>query len=317
MTDASGRIVAAGLTKTFGDLRAVDHLSFTVEPGVVTGFLGPNGAGKTTTLRMLLGLVTPDAGAASIGGRGYADLPAPSTQVGAVLEATGFHPARSGRDHLRVYCTVGGYPLARADEVLELVALAAAGRRAVGGYSLGMRQRLALATALLGDPPVLVLDEPTGGLDPEGIAWMRGLLRDFASHGRTVLVSSHVLSEVQQLVDQVVIINNGRLVRQGTLAELSGQHAGVVSVRTPGADELATALATAGGDGARIERIGPDTLRVTGVPAARVGELAFGAGVRLHELTVERGGLEAVFFALTGQTGQPPVTRRREGQEGR
>jgi ABC-2 type transport system ATP-binding protein len=314
MTDASGRIVAAGLTKTFGHIQAVDHLSFTVEPGLVTGFLGPNGAGKTTTLRMLLGLVTPDAGSASIGGRGYADLPAPSTQVGAVLEATGFHPARSGRDHLRVYCTVGGYPLARADEVLELVGLAAAGRRAVGGYSLGMRQRLALATALLGDPPVLVLDEPTGGLDPEGIAWLRRLLRDFASHGRTVLVSSHVLSEVQQLVDQVVIINHGRLVRQGTLAELSGQHGEVVTVRTPSADQLVAALAAAANNAANVQRTGPDTLRVTGMPAARVGELAFAAGVQLHELTVERGGLEEAFLVLTDQTGRPPATRRREGR---
>src|SRR6266542_6941387 len=175
--DGAGKIVVSGLTKRFGTVTAVDDLSFTVEPGTITGFLGPNGAGKTTTLRMLLGLVTPDAGSATIGGRSYAELPAPTSQVGAVLEATGFHPARSGRDHLRVYCTLGGYRLARADEVLELVGLTQAGRRAVRGYSLGMRQRLALATALLGDPPVLVLDEPANGLDPEGIAWMRGLLR--------------------------------------------------------------------------------------------------------------------------------------------
>ncbi len=314
MAEADGRIVVRDLTKTFGTVTAVDRLSFTVEPGVITGFLGPNGAGKTTTLRMLLGLVIPDAGTAAIGGRSYAELPAHSDQVGAVLEATGFHPARSGRDHLRVYCTVSGYPLARADEVLALVGLAEAGRRAVRGYSLGMRQRLALATALLGDPPVLVLDEPSGGLDPEGMAWMRALLRDFASHGRTVLVSSHVLSEVQLLVDQVVIINQGRLVRQATLAELSSRHDEVVSVRTPSAAELLTALAAAGGGDARIERTGPDTLRVTGIPAAQVGELAFSAGVRLHELTAERGGLEEVFFTLTTQTGQTPSTTRRGGR---
>jgi ABC-2 type transport system ATP-binding protein len=314
VAEADGRIVVRDLTKTFGTVTAVDQLSFTVEPGVITGFLGPNGAGKTTTLRMLLGLVTPDAGTATIGGRSYADLQAHSDRVGAVLEATGFHPARSGRDHLRVYCTVGGYPLARADEVLELVGLAEAGCRAVGGYSLGMRQRLALATALLGDPPVLVLDEPSGGLDPEGIAWMRALLRDFASHGRTVLVSSHVLSEVQLLVDQVVIINRGRLVRQGTLAELSSRRGEVVSVRTPSAAELLTALAAAGGTGARVERTGPDTLRVTGIPAARVGELAFAAGVRLHELTPERDDLEEVFFTLTTQTSKTRSSARRGGR---
>ncbi len=294
------RIVVTGLTKSFGEVRAVDDLSFTVEPHSVTGFLGPNGAGKTTTLRMLLGLITPDAGTATIGGRSYAGLATPPSEVGAVLEATGFHPARSGRDHLRLYCTVSGYPLTRADQVLDQVGLSAAGGRAVRGYSLGMRQRLALAAALLGDPPVLVLDEPANGLDPEGIAWMRRLLRDLADDGRTVLVSSHVLSEVQQLVDQVVIVNHGRLVRQGTLAELSGQHQHTVSVHTPAADQLLGALAPMGeGNGVRVERTGPDSLRVTGMTAARVGELAFAAGVRLHELTPEDGGLEAMFFALT------------------
>jgi ABC-2 type transport system ATP-binding protein len=311
------RINVAGLTKSFGPVRAVDELSFTVEPGSVTGFLGPNGAGKTTTLRMLLGLITPDAGSATIGGHSYAELPAPPTEVGAVLEATGFHPARSGRDHLRVYCTVGGYRLARADQVLELVGLTQAGRRAVRGYSLGMRQRLALATSLLGDPPVLVLDEPANGLDPEGIAWMRGLLREFADLGRTVLVSSHVLSEVQQLVDQVVIVNHGRLVHQGALAELSGQHQEVVSVRTPTAEELLAALAAlapaGGGNSARVERTGPESLRVTGMPAARIGDLAFAAGVRLHELTPERGGLEAVFFALTATATQAVSATGQEG----
>jgi ABC-2 type transport system ATP-binding protein len=312
--EADSRIVVRDLTKTFGTVTAVDRLSFTVDPGVITGFLGPNGAGKTTTLRMLLGLITPDAGTATIGGRSYAGLQAHSDQVGAVLEATGFHPARSGRDHLRIYCTVSGYPSARADEVLELVGLAKAGRRAVRGYSLGMRQRLALATALLGDPPALVLDEPSGGLDPEGIAWMRALLRDFASQGRTVLVSSHVLSEVQLLVHQVVIINQGCLVRQGTLAELSSLPDAVVSVRTPSADELLTALAAASGIGARVERTGPNTLRVSGIPAAQVGELAFAAGVRLHELTPERGDLEEVFFTLTTQTSQTPSTGRRGGR---
>lgn len=217
------RIEIAGLTKSFGSVRAVRDLSFTVEPGVVTGFLGPNGAGKTTTLRMLLGLVTADAGSATIGGKAYAALPSPSDHVGAVLDASGFHPARSGRSHLRVCCTVNGYPVSRVDEVLDQVDLAHAGRRAVREYSQGMRQRLALAVALLGDPEVLVLDEPSNGLDPAGMVWIRGLIREQAGRGRTVLVSSHVLAEAQQFVDNVVIINNGRLVRQAAFAELTAE----------------------------------------------------------------------------------------------
>jgi ABC-2 type transport system ATP-binding protein len=301
MSQYAGRIVVSSVTKSFGPVKAVDDLSFTVEPGSVTGFLGPNGAGKTTMLRTLLGLVTPDAGRATIGGRSYATLPAPSDEVGAVLEATGFHPARSGRDHLRVYCTVNGYSRGRADEVLELVGLTQAATRPVRGYSLGMRQRLALAAALLGDPPVLVLDEPANGLDPEGIAWMRGLLRRLAGEGRTVLVSSHVLSEVQQLVDRIVIINKGRLVRQGTLEELSTTP-GAVTVRTPRSDELLAALARAIGSAVRIERTGPDGLRVAGVHPAEVGRIALLEGIELHGLAVERSDLERVFFALTAET---------------
>ena len=305
-TEDAGRVVVAGLSKSFGAVKAVDQLSFTVNPGTVTGFLGPNGAGKTTTLRMLLGLVTPDAGSATISGHEYAALPRPNDEVGAALEATGFHPARSGRNHLRVYCTINGYPQRRADEVLAMVGLSDAGRRPVGGYSLGMRQRLALATALLGNPWVLVLDEPANGLDPEGIVWMRRLLRQLADQGRTILVSSHILTEVQQLVDDVVIINKGRLVRQGALAELAARNA-EVSVRTPQAEQLHAALAGAGFDKVRIERTGPDTLTVTGMPAARVGELAFTAGVRLHELTPARGDLEQIFFTLTSSAngGEP------------
>jgi ABC-2 type transport system ATP-binding protein len=295
----AGRIVVSGLTKSFGDVKAVDDLAFTVDPGSITGFLGPNGAGKTTTLRMLLGLVAPDAGSATIGGRSYAALPAPSDEVGAVLEASGFHPARSGRDHLRVYCDVNGYPSARADEVLSLVGLTAAGRRPVRGYSLGMHQRLALAGALLGDPTVLVLDEPANGLDPEGIAWMRRLLRELAGQGRTILVSSHVLSEMQQLVDRCVIINRGRLVRQGTLAELSHGHGTTVTVSTPQPDELATALNRGRANGVRVEPAEHGRVRVTGMDAAEIGHLAFVERVELHELATERGDLEQVFFALT------------------
>jgi ABC-2 type transport system ATP-binding protein len=306
-TDA-GRIVVSGLTKAYGAITAVKDLSFTVEPGSITGFLGPNGAGKTTTLRMLLGLIIPDAGSSTIGGRSYAALPAPNDEVGAVLEASGVHPARSGLNHLRVYCIVNGYPGKRADEVLDLVGLTEAGGRAVRGYSLGMRQRLALATALLGDPPVLVLDEPANGLDPEGIAWMRRLLRQLADQGRTVLVSSHVLSEMQQLVDHVVIIKKGRLVRQGPLAEVSDWHGGVVLVRTPQADELVAALMRITVNGApRVQRTGPDSLQVAGIEPANVGQLALAERIELHELTANRSGLEQVFFALTSQAVDEPV----------
>jgi ABC-2 type transport system ATP-binding protein len=311
MTNEKGRIVVAGLTKTYGTIRAVDDLSFTVEPGTVTGFLGPNGAGKTTTLRMLLGLVTPDAGTATISGHPYPALPTPNDEVGAVLEAAGFHPARSGRNHLRIYCTVNGYPPDRADRVLELVGLADAGRRPVRGYSLGMRQRLALAAALLGDPSVLILDEPANGLDPEGISWLRRLLRSLADQGRTVLVSSHVLSEVQQLVDRVVILHHGRLVRQGTLAELADRQTWV-SVRTPQPDQLQAALARSADEHVRVQRIGPDQLRVTGLTTAEVGRLALAQRVELHQLTTEHSDLEQTFLALTADADQQPVAILKE-----
>jgi ABC-2 type transport system ATP-binding protein len=217
----TGGITVDGLTKRYGPVTAVDRLSFVAEPGLVTGFLGPNGAGKTTTLRMLLGLVRPTAGSALIDSRRYADLPEPRRAVGAVLEATGFHPGRRGRDHLRVLAQAGGVPRARVDEVLDRVGLAGAADRRVGGYSLGMRQRLGLASALLGDPAVLILDEPANGLDPAGMAELRELLRGLAAEGRTVLMSSHVLSEVAQTVDRVVIVADGTLRFQGPPAELT------------------------------------------------------------------------------------------------
>src|SRR3954471_16965477 len=240
------RLEVDGLSKHFGPVRAVSELSFTVEPGSVTGFLGPNGAGKTTTLRMVLGLMNPDAGTATFSGTPYAALPAPVRTVGAVLE-TAFHPARSGRNHLRVYCRAAGLPVSRADEVLVQVGLADAGDRRAGGYSLGMRQRLALATALLGDPAVLVLDEPANGLDPEGIQWLRGFLRHVAhDEGRTVLVSSHLLSEMEHMADRVVIVGAGRLVREGSIAELRSETAGTVIVRSPDADGLIAALRSDG-----------------------------------------------------------------------
>ena len=213
-------VTARGLTKRFGTTLAVDGLSFDAPPGVITGFLGPNGAGKTTTLRMLLGLVTPTAGTATIGGRAYRELPDPARSVGAVLEGGNFHPGRSGRDHLRVLATAAGIPESRADELLEMMGIADVARRRVGTYSQGMRQRLGLAAALLGDPRVLILDEPANGLDPQGIRWLRDLLRSLAQDGRVVLVSSHVLSEVAQTVDQVIIISDGQLRAQAPLADL-------------------------------------------------------------------------------------------------
>ncbi len=214
-------IQAHGLTKRFGSVRAVDDLSFSVQRGSVTGFLGPNGAGKTTTLRMLLGLVTPDAGTATINGRVYADLPEPLHQVGAVLEASSFHPGRTARSHLRIQALAAAADPGRVDDVLDLVQLTPAAGRRIGGFSLGMRQRLGLATALLADPEILILDEPANGLDPEGVRWLRGLLRGFAAEGGTVLVSSHMLAETAQTVDSVVIIDHGRLVTQAPLASLT------------------------------------------------------------------------------------------------
>ena len=300
MVDVTGRIVVSGLTKVFGAVRAVHDLSFTVEPARVTGFLGPNGAGKTTTLRCVLGLVTPTAGSATIGGVRYVDLQQPSSVVGAVLEASSFHPGRSARNHLRVLCLVNGYPAARADEVLELVGLTTVADRRVGNYSTGMRQRLGLAAALLGDPGVLLLDEPANGLDPEGIAWLRAFLRRLASEGRTILISSHVLSEVEQTVDDVVIIDRGTLVRQGSLTELAGGQRSTVRVRTPEPDRLAAVLDLLA-HGASVERR-DGVLVVRGLQPAEIGHLAFSEGIELHELSSERSDLEDIFFALTGES---------------
>jgi ABC-2 type transport system ATP-binding protein len=308
VADEPGRIDVLGLSKNFGPVKAVDNLSFTVPAGTITGFLGPNGAGKTTTLRCLLGLVSPTSGTATIGGRAYADLPHPSATVGAMLEASSFHPARSGRDHLLVYCTVNGFPDRRADEVLDVVGLAKAAGQKVRGYSMGMRQRLGLAAALLGDPRVLILDEPANGLDPEGIAWLRRFLRRMAEDGRTVLVSSHVLSEVEQTVDNVLIINRGSLVRQGSIEELVEHEGLTVLVRGPDLDRLAAVLP----EPATAQRQ-DSTLRITGLTTDEVGHLAFTERVELHELTTERSDLEQVFFALTGEAGPVEHFRVEDG----
>jgi ABC-2 type transport system ATP-binding protein len=308
--DGDAVVRAEHLTKRFGELVAVDDLSFALGRGTVTGFLGPNGAGKTTTLRMLLDLVEPTAGRALVLGERYADLDRPADRVGAVLEAADFHPGRSGRDHLCALALALGRLAGadkslrarersagqRVDAVLELVELSGAARRRVGDYSLGMRQRLGLAGALLGDPELLILDEPANGLDPEGVRWLRGFLRQFAADGKTVLVSSHALAEVEQTVDRVLIIDKGRLVDFSSLSELTARLSGGVRVRTPGAARLQTALA---GEGIRSVLNGSDELRVEGVSSARVGEIAYRADVPLHELVAETSTLEDVFLELT------------------
>ncbi|WP_375336241.1 ABC transporter ATP-binding protein [Micromonospora sp. CMU55-4] len=294
----TGQIIVSGLTKQYKTVRAVDNLSFTVEPGRVTGFLGPNGAGKTTTLRMLLNLVTPSAGTATIGGSRYADLPDPLRTVGAVLEASSAHKGRTGINHLRVICAAAGLPKERADEALALVGLSPAAKRKFKGYSLGMKQRLGIAAAMLGNPQVLILDEPANGLDPEGIRWMRGFLKGLAAEGRTVLVSSHLLSEMQLLADDVVIIAAGKLVRQGPVDQVmaSMTHGVRVRVRTPQADDLATVLRE---QSATVDADPHGALLVSGVDAPTVGRLALAAKVELHELTTERPDLEGVFLELT------------------
>jgi ABC-2 type transport system ATP-binding protein len=292
----TGHLVVSGLTKQYRRVRAVDDLSFEVLPGRVTGFLGPNGSGKTTTLRMLLGLVAPTAGSATIGGRRYVELAEPLREVGAVLEASAAHKSRTGRNHLRVIAAAAGIPARRVDEVLDLVGLTPAAKRKFKGYSLGMRQRLGIAAAMLGDPRVLVLDEPANGLDPEGIRWMRDLLKNQAGKGRTVLVSSHLLSEMQILADDVVIIAAGRLVTQGPVRQVLDSMAGssTVRVRTPDLERLTKAL-----PGATVVADTDGSAVMTGVDAPAVGAAALAASVELHELVTERPDLERVFLELT------------------
>ncbi len=296
-----GVVTVRGLTKHFGAVTAVDDLSFTVTPGRVTGFLGPNGAGKTTTLRLLLGLATPDTGTVTIGDMTYAARPRPAHHVGAALEAASFHPGRSALDHLRVYAPEVGVPDGRCDEVLEMVGLAQAGGRRVGTFSLGMRQRLALAATLLGDPQVLLLDEPANGLDPEGIAWLREFLRYLAAQGRTVLVSSHVLSEVEQTVDDVVIIAHGRLIRECSLADLEAQARPGTRLLSPDGPAVTDMLADLGWSAQ------PDgqAFVVHDHTPVEVGAQAFRRGIEIHELSPAGVSLEALFLQLTHSGGAP------------
>ena len=284
------------LTKRFRSATAVDDLSFSVPRGRITGFLGPNGAGKTTTLRVLLGLALPTSGRASVAGKRYRELEVPLETVGAVLEASNYHPARTGRNHLRVLAAAAGIENARIDQVLAEVELSDAARRRVGGYSLGMRQRLSVAAALLGEPELLVLDEPANGLDPEGIRWLRNFLRSFADGGGTVFVSSHVLAEVSQLADEVVIIHRGKLVAHQPVVELIAQAAGATRVRSPRAAALLERLRAAG-----IEAEADGERLAVHAPPERVGDLAAEAGIPLHELVADTGSLEEAFLELTAE----------------
>ncbi|HEV7771322.1 MAG TPA: ATP-binding cassette domain-containing protein [Solirubrobacterales bacterium] len=286
------------LTKRYGRTVAVDDLSFTVEPGRVTGFLGPNGAGKTTTMRALLGLLRPSSGEALVGGSPPVAMAEPLRTIGAALEATAFHPGRSGRNHLRTLAAAARIPDSRVEEVLEMVELDGAAGRRVKGYSLGMRQRLALAAALLGEPRILILDEPANGLDPQGMRWLRDLLRDQAAGGRTVLVSSHLLSEVAQTAEQLVVIRNGKLVAETSLAEFTAGAAKLTRVRASDLDGLAGGLAE---QGATVERDGDGALLVGGLAGERIGELALQRGIAIHELAPRQSSLEERFFELMGE----------------
>ncbi len=290
-------IEVEGLSKRFGKkVLAVDGVSFAVDAGSITGFLGPNGAGKTTTMRMIVDLVRPTSGSVRILGGRYRDLARPTTRVGALLGASGFHPGRSGRNALRTVAMAAGIADDRVDAALEMVELTGAAKRAVKGYSTGMKQRLALACALLGDPEVLLLDEPANGLDPEGMRWLRGFLRERAAEGRTVLVSSHVLAEVEQTVDDVLIISKGKLLAQGPIRELAAGAAPVVRARSPQAEQLEALLRARGAGVNRLDA----ALAIRGPGRAEVGELAQANGIVLHELLTEQPSLEDLFLQIAG-----------------
>ena len=284
------------LTKQYGQVRAVDDLSFDVEAGKVTGFLGPNGAGKSTTMRMVMGLDRPTSGSALVNGRRYDGLAAPLHEVGALLDAGAMHPGRTGRAHLRIGARTSGIPLSRVEEVIDQVGLDGAAGRRIKGYSLGMRQRLGIAAALLGDPQVLLFDEPVNGLDLDGVRWIRRLLRGFADEGRTVLVSSHLMSEMQLIADRVVIIGRGQLIADAEIDEvLRGLGGHRVRVRSPRADQLRRALA----DRAAVKPTSADELEITGVPATEIGDLAHALGVPVHHLAEVEQSLEHAYLNLT------------------
>jgi ABC-2 type transport system ATP-binding protein len=287
------------VTKRYGDKVAVEDLTFTVKPGVVTGFLGPNGAGKSTTMRVIVGLDRPNAGSASVNGMPYRDLPAPLHQVGTLLEARAIHTGRSAYNHLLAMAQTHGIGRQRVQEVIEIVGLTDVARKRAGGFSLGMGQRLGVASALLGDPEVLILDEPANGLDPEGILWIRNLLKGLAAEGRTVFVSSHLMAEMAQTAEHLVIIGRGRLIADTSVADIVAEasHGAAVLVRTPQATELRDALAA---DGVAVTSSEPSVLEVHGLTSAEVGEAALRQHIVLHELTPQRASLEQAFMRLTG-----------------
>ncbi|GAA3756442.1 ABC-2 type transport system ATP-binding protein [Spinactinospora alkalitolerans] len=289
-----------GLTKRYGDKTAVDDLTCEIAPGRVTGFLGPNGAGKSTTMRMVLGLDRPTSGRASVNGRHYAELRHPLREVGALLDAKAVHPGRSARSHLLAMARSNGVPARRVDEVLETVGLTEVARKRAGSFSLGMGQRLGIAGALLGDPGVLMFDEPVNGLDPDGVRWVRGLMRSLAAEGRTVFVSSHLMSEMQETADQLLVIGRGRLIADAPLEEvITGSSLNAVRVRSPRAGELREQLALAG---ARIEQPTEQELIVTGTTIERIGGIAHQAGVLLHELSPRSASLEQAYMELTASS---------------
>ena len=292
-------IEAVGLTKRYADKVAVDDLSFVVRPGTVTGFLGPNGAGKSTTLRCILGLDRPTSGTVTVNGRSYRDIPAPLHEVGALLEARSVHPGRSARNHLRMLAATHGISRRRVDEVLEMVGIDDVANRRVGGFSLGMGQRLGVAVALLGDPQVLLLDEPVNGLDPEGIRWIRDLLRELAVQGRTIFVSSHLMSEMAQTAEHVIVIGRGKLIADASIEQIVSAASGArVRVRSPRRDQLAAALTA---QGLTATPVDADGLDVAGATAAAIGDLAFAQGIALHELTTQEATLEEAYMQLTAE----------------
>jgi len=305
-------IEARGLTKRYGSKTAVDDLTFTVRPGVVTGFLGPNGAGKSTTMRMAIGLDRPTKGAINIGGKAYRDFPAPLTEVGVLLEAKAVHTGRSAYKHLLAVAQTQGIPRRRVDEVLALVGLTDVAGKRVGGFSLGMGQRLGIASAMLGDPGVLILDEPVNGLDPEGIRWIRTLLQALAAEGRTIFVSSHLMSEMALTATHLIVVGRGRLIANTTVEEFIRQASGdLVHVRSPQAARLSETLAR---DGVTVTTTGLDTLDVNGLTAQQVGEAAFAAGIPVFELTPRQVSLEDAFMDITKDAveythGQTPAPR--------
>ncbi|REJ04045.1 ABC transporter ATP-binding protein [Microbacterium bovistercoris] len=291
-------ITAEGLGKRFGDKKAVDDVSFTVRPGMVTGFLGPNGAGKSTTMRMIVGLDKPTSGRVTVSGQEYRRLPAPLTEVGVLLDAKAVHTGRTARNHLRAMAATHGIPSSRVDEVIDLAGIGSVANKRAGKFSLGMGQRLGIAAALLGDPHTLILDEPVNGLDPEGVRWVRQFVRHAASEGRTVLLSSHLMSEMSQTADHVIVLGRGKVLADAPLDDLvRAWTSTTVRVRTPRAADLAAVVA---GPATEIISTGPETFDVVGVPAARIGDLAAEHRIPLHELTPATGSLEEAYMALTG-----------------